>query len=359
MSTDKMTVAPQSSGEITPENPVGIKGIAFLHMTSLDSGYVASVLKDFGFSRLMHQTKCNIDFYRQNGIHVLLSHGETGYERAFAEQHGHSACAMGLWVNDAKKSYELAVERGATPFNSGKVGAPVFTDVPAIYGIGDSILYFIDSENYLGDLGFTNLDNPEIVEDKGFLFIDHLTNNVYKNTMSYWADFYKSIFGFTEIRYFDIKGQKTGLTSFALKSPCGTFSIPINEGNESKSQIEEYLRDYHGAGIQHIAFATTDLLASLDKLDNAIPTLDIDADYYEEAFQRVPQVTEDRDHIKRHQVLVDGDPKGYLLQIFSKNLFGPIFIEMIQRKNHHAFGEGNFTALFKSIERDQERRGVL
>lgn len=177
--------------------------------------------------------------------------------------------------------------------------------------------------------------------------------------MAYWADFYKSVFGFTEVRYFDIKGQKTGLTSFALKSPCKTFSIPINEGNESKSQIEEYLRDYRGTGVQHIALATADLLDTLDKLKQAVATLDIDADYYEEAFQRVPNVTEDKTRVQKHQVLIDGDAEGYLLQIFTKNLLGPIFYEFIQRKNHDAFGEGNFTALFKSIERDQQRRGVL
>ncbi len=207
---------------------------------------------------------------------------------------------------------------------------------------------------------FLPAESPELVEDKGFLSIDHLTNNVYKGTMETWANFYKDIFGFTEVRTFDIKGRKTGLQSYALQSPCKTFCIPINEGTEERSQIEEYLRDYRGPGIQHLAFLTHDLLTTLDKLEGSgIETLDIHPDYYEEAFQRVPQVTEDKDHIRRHQVLIDGDKDGYLLQIFTKNLFGPIFIEFIQRKNHNSFGEGNFQALFESIERDQERRGVL
>ncbi len=342
-------------------NPVGLRGIEFIEFTTLDAAYVHDVLKKFGFSKLMRHRHKALEYYRQHDIHVLVNHGHSGFERAFAEQHGHAICAMGWRVDNAKEAFQEAIRRGAVPFEPGKEGPSDFS-MPCIYGIGDSLIYFVDdyeSKSYLTQEGFDPLPTPELVEDKGFLFIDHLTNNVYKGTMGYWADFYKNIFGFTEVRYFDIKGQKTGLTSFALKSPCQTFSIPINEGNESKSQIEEYLREYRGPGIQHLALASTDLLDSLDRLGGAIPTLDIHENYYEEAFQRVPQVTEDKNRIKQHQVLVDGDEQGYLLQIFTKNLFGPIFIEMIQRKNHHAFGEGNFKALFESIERDQERRGVL
>jgi 4-hydroxyphenylpyruvate dioxygenase len=200
------------------------------------------------------------------------------------------------------------------------------------------------------------LDAPELVAPKGFLAIDHLTNNVEKGTMQAWADFYKHVFGFTEVRYFDIRGVKTGLTSYALRSPDGSFCIPINEGSEEKSQIEEYLREYRGPGIQHLAFLTDDLLASLDAMAGSDgQMLDIDDAYYAEVFERVPNVTEDHGRIRQHQVLVD----GYLLQIFTKNLVGPIFIELIQRKNHLSFGEGNFGALFRSIERDQERRGAI
>ena len=344
------------------ENPLGLRGIAFIEFASHDPAYVDRVFKGLGFSKLMRHNEKKLFYYRQNDIHFLLNHGETGFERAFAEQHGQSICAMGWRVDNAVQAYAKAIERGALPFNSGKAGVCDF-GMPAIYGIGDSIIYFVgedDEPDMLQREGFVPMESPELVEEKGFLRVDHLTNNVYKGTMAYWADFYKNIFGFTEVRYFDIKGQKTGLTSFALRSPDGSFSIPINEGNESKSQIEEYLRDYRGPGVQHLALLTTDLLSSLDRIEDAgIDMLDIDAEYYEEAFQRVPQVTEDRDHIKRHEVLIDGDAEGYLLQIFTKNLFGPIFFELIQRKNHEAFGEGNFTALFKSIERDQERRGVL
>jgi 4-hydroxyphenylpyruvate dioxygenase len=343
-------------------NPLGLRGIEFIEFTTQDPAYMDRVLKGFGFSKLMRHREKALFYYRQNDIHVLVNHAQTGFERAFAEQHGASLCAMGWRVDNAGQAFDDALKRGAMAFVPGKTGQCDLT-LPAIYGIGDSIIYFVgadEQDSYLQQQGFVPLESPELVEEKGFLVIDHLTNNVYKGTMDYWADFYKNIFGFTEVRYFDIKGQKTGLTSFALQSPDKSFSIPINQGNESKSQIEEYLREYRGTGVQHLALLTRDLPASVEKLQGSgIETLDIQPDYYEEAFQRVPQVTEDREQLKRLQILVDGDPEGYLLQIFTKNLFGPIFIEMIQRKNHHAFGEGNFTALFKSIERDQERRGVL
>jgi 4-hydroxyphenylpyruvate dioxygenase len=378
---------PSDQQSAKAENPLGLQGIEFIQFTAArhsghgpesaqgaanqapDQGanhqgpdYVDRILKDFGFSKLLKQRDRNQFYYRQNDIHILVDQAESGFERAFAEQHGTSICAMGWRVKDAQHALEEALRRGATRFIPGKIGAPSL-DLPAIYGIGDSIIYFVgadDRDGYLQRQGFEPMESPEIVPDKGFLRVDHLTNNVYKNTMSYWADFYKSIFGFTEVRYFDIKGEKTGLTSFALKSPDQSFSIPVNEGNESQSQIEEYLREYRGPGVQHLAFLTGDLPASVEKLQGTqIETLDILPDYYREVFQRVPHVTEDRARLEHLQILVDGDEKGYLLQIFTKNLFGPIFIELIQRKNHQAFGEGNFTALFQSIERDQERRGVL
>ena len=201
-----------------------------------------------------------------------------------------------------------------------------------------------------------------MVEDKGFLAVDHLTNNVYQGTMTKWADFYKDVFGFTEVRYFDIKGVKTALISYALQSPCGTFCIPINEGKGNKdNQIDEYLSEYNGPGVQHLAFITDDLVSSLEKLDRSvIDTLHIVPEYYDEIFDRVPWVKEDKDKIREHQILVDSQSENsYLLQIFTKNLFGPIFIEMIQRVNDQGFGEGNFSTLFKSIELNQMERGVL
>jgi 4-hydroxyphenylpyruvate dioxygenase len=235
--------------------------------------------------------------------------------------------------------------------------------VPAVFGIGDSLIYFVDQPHAADKwerLGFVALEQPVLSEGKGFSRIDHLTNNVEKGTMQQWASFYKDVFAFTEVRYFDIRGAKTGLTSYALRSPDGSFCIPINEADEQKSQINEYLDEYKGPGIQHLAFLTDDILASLRKLEGTpIDMLDIDDDYYASIYERVPGVSEDRAEIRRRNVLVDGDETGYLLQIFTKNLIGPIFVEIIQRKNHLSFGEGNFGALFRSIERDQAKRGVF
>lgn len=344
------------------ENPLGIVGIDFIEFTGPDAEAFHRTFRNFGCSRLKKHREKDITLFRQNEIRFLVNMQKGGFAEAFGKAHGQSACAMAIRVKNANEAYQEAVSRGARPFDPSLYGDKEH-NLPAVFGVGDSLIYFIDrfgddaASYYATD--FVELDTPEIVPDKGFRFVDHLTNNLERGTMKDWADFYKGIFGFTEIQYFDIKGKKTGLTSFALKSPCKTFSIPINEASDEKSQIAEYLRDYHGPGIQHIALNSDDLLDSLDRLAGKVETLDIDENYYEEAFQRVPKITEDKTRIMAHQVLVDGDEEGYLLQIFSKNLFGPIFFEMIQRKNHHAFGEGNFGSLFKSIERDQERRGTL
>lgn len=341
----------------TVNNPTGLKGIAFVEFAGGDN--MATAFADFGFSKVKKHRDLEIFYYRQNGIHFFLNQQEKCFAADFAQVHGPSICSMGFLVEDANAAFDAAVKAGARAFE----GSGKSVEAPAIFGIGDSLIYFIDNlteENGLIDQYFVDLAEPELVKEKGFMLVDHLTNNVYKGTMQTWADFYKGVFGFTEIRYFDIKGRKTGLNSYALQSPCKTFSIPINEGTEKKSQIEEYLQEYKGPGIQHLAFLTRDLLASLDEMaGSTIETLDINDDYYETVFDRVPNVKEDKKRIQDHQVLVDGDDEGYLLQIFTKNLFGPIFIELIQRNNHYSFGEGNFQALFNSIERDQERRGVL
>jgi len=335
-------------------NPIGITGIEFVEFASPEPERLDALFTAFGFSRLKRHQARDITYYQQNDIHFLLNREATGFARDFAGAHGPSICSMGWRVEDAQAALAAAKERGARVYE----GERPYTGVPAIYGIGDSLIYFIEGAGYRDEL--IPLEAPLHVEEKGFLAIDHLTNNVEKGTMARWADFYKEVFGFTEVRYFDIRGAKTGLTSYALRSPDGSFCIPINEGSEEKSQIEEYLREYQGPGIQHLAFLSRDLLASLDALDGSqIETLDIEDAYYEEVFERVPNVREDRARIKAHKVLVDGDDEGYLLQIFTRNIIGPIFIEMIQRENHLAFGEGNFGALFRSIERDQERRGVI
>jgi len=345
-------------------NPLNLNGIDFAEISSSAPEKLQKLFLDFGFSKLAkHGQKC-IDLFKQNGIVFTLNYEKGSFGDDFQAKHGPSISAMGWRVKDADQAFKEAVARGAKPCETGDYFYANGTPVPAIYGIGESLIYFIQPDDKgeftYSRFGFDSLQDPIMVEDKGFMLIDHLTNNVYKGTMEEWAKFYKEVFGFEEVRYFDIKGQKTGLTSYALKSPCGQFCIPINEADEAKSQINEYLDEYKGPGVQHLAFLTRDLLASIRQLEGtSIETLDIDPNYYQTVFDRVPNVKEDKKEIERMSVLVDGDEEGYLLQIFTKNVVGPIFIEMIQRENHLSFGEGNFQALFDSIERDQMRRGVL
>jgi len=344
-----------------PKNPIGLDGIEFVEFASPDPQRLHDLFIAFGFSHLMRHESKAIDYYRQNEIHFLINREPRSFAESFYKSHGPCICSMGWRVADGQTAKSRAVERGAKAAEDVDYQTRG-SDIPAIFGIGDSLIYFIDdtSDDRYANMGFRPLDHPQVVPSKHFQFIDHLTNNVYKGTMEKWSNFYKDVFGFTEVRYFDIRGVKTGLTSYALRSPCGKFCIPINEGTEDTSQINEYLREYEGPGVQHLAFLTEDIISSLEAMqDTDIETLDIDDQYYAEVFDRVPGVTEDRKTLQRLKILVDGDEEGYLLQIFTKNIIGPIFIEIIQRKNHLAFGEGNFGALFRSIERDQEKRGVI
>lgn len=347
-------------------NHLGLNGIEFVEFASPDPTRLHALFLEFGFSRVMQHASLPIDLYAQHDIVFLLNRDPNSFAGRFAATHGPSIASMGWRVFDAKKALDTATGRGARAAESpdlSREGAKL----EAIYGIGDSLIYLVDgdplrsvAERY-APLGFVALESPDRVADRGFLVIDHMTNNVFKGTMAMWSDFYKNVFGFSEVRYFDIRGAKTGLTSFALRSPCGKFCIPINEADEKKSQINEYLDEYKGPGIQHLAFATRDILASLDsfKGSDAVSFLDIEEDYYRSVFERVPNVKEDKARIEAHNVLVDGDESGYLLQIFTKNIIGPIFIELIQREAHMGFGDGNFGALFRAIERDQMRRGVF
>lgn len=347
--------------QVSAFNPCGLDGIEFVEFVSNEPEKLDALFKGFGLSKTMRHGSKPIDLYQQGDINFLVNREPASFASKFGAVHGPSICSMGWRVKDAKKALAEATARGGKSRPEGdflRDGKPV----PAIFGIGDSLIYFIDRVETAPweSMGFVPLKTPELVPSKGFSLIDHLTNNVEKGTMQTWASFYKSVFGFEEVRYFDIRGAKTGLTSYALRSPCGRFCIPINEADEKKSQINEYIEEYKGPGIQHLAFMTDDILASLKKLEGTpVEMLDMDEDYYREVFQKFPNVTEDRGEIQKRNVLVDGDEKGYLLQIFTKNLIGPIFIEIIQRKNHFSFGEGNFGALFRSIERDQAKRGVF
>ena len=342
-------------------NPCGLYGIDFVEFVSPEPEKLDALFTAFGFSRTMQHGSRPVDLYRQGDITLLVNRDVDGFAARFGRLHGPSICSMGWRVSDGTAALAEATSRGGTADTGDheKDGRPL----PALRGIGDSLLYFVEGfarADHWGRLGFVPLETPNLVPGKGFTTIDHLTNNVEKGTLGRWATFYKEVFGFTEVRYFDIRGVKTGLTSYALRSPCGSFCIPINEADEAKSQINEYLREYNGPGIQHLAFLTEDLLGSLRALEGSpIQMLDMDDAYYASVFERVPNVVEDKAEIRRRNVLVDGDAEGYLLQIFTRNLVGPIFIELIQRRNQRGFGEGNFGALFRSIEREQARRGVF
>jgi 4-hydroxyphenylpyruvate dioxygenase len=342
-------------------NPLGLRGIEFVEFASPDPDALHRLFLEFGFSRLARHESKQIDYYKQNDIHFLINRETASFGENFQKLHGPSICSMGWRMDDADKALSVACERGAKAAEGDY--ASEGKSLKSIYGIGESQIYFVDNyseKDRYQKMGFVPLASPDIVENKGFIAIDHLTNNVYNGEMAKWCQFYKEIFGFTEVRYFDIRGAKTGLTSFALQAPDRSFCIPINEGTEAKSQINEYLDEYKGPGVQHLAFISHDICDSLKKIQGtSIHTLDIDDEYYGEVFDRVPNVTEDHKQLQDLQILVDGDESGYLLQIFTKNIIGPIFVEIIQRKNHFSFGEGNFGALFRSIERDQQKRGYL
>jgi 4-hydroxyphenylpyruvate dioxygenase len=338
-------------------NPIGLDGIACVEFSAPTEAGLASLdrlCKALGFSLTRSHATERVDLHEQHAICFLVNREPGSFAARFAAEHGPCISSIGLWVEDAEQAIAAAVARGAVRYQG-----PSPLGAPAIFGIGGSLIHLIDKRRDFR-LDFNRLERPVLVPDRGFLAIDHLTNNVEKGTMVEWQRFYKGIFGFTDVRTFDIDGKKTGLHSYALRSPCGRFCIPINEAKDDKSQIAEYLREYKGPGIQHLALLSRDLLTSLRGLaDLGIETLDIENEYYDTVWERVPGVKEDRAAIEALKVLVDGDEEGYLLQIFTREVIGPIFFEMIQRENHLSFGEGNFGALFRSIERDQERRGVL
>ncbi|MEY3012218.1 MAG: 4-hydroxyphenylpyruvate dioxygenase [Pseudomonadota bacterium] len=349
----------------TFDNPLGLRGIDFVEYAHPQPDALADLFSGLGFSRRHTLAGRGIDVWTQRDVTFLVNHETDAFAGRFVAAHGPCISAMGWRVDNAEAAFAEALVRGAVAYEGEDGATPIAA--PAIRGIGGSLIVFVDGwEGHPSPTGrnwraeVRPHAEPMLVQDRGFYAIDHLTNNVQKGQMETWRAFYRDVFGFRDVRTFDIRGEKTGLSSYALRSPDGSFCIPINEGSEDKSQIEEYLREYNGAGVQHIALLTDDLLGSLDRMvGSGIATLDIDPSYYREVFDRVHGVREDPTRIEAHQVLVDGDDDGYLLQIFTQNVIGPIFFELIQRRNHDSFGEGNFGALFRSIERDQERRGVL
>jgi 4-hydroxyphenylpyruvate dioxygenase len=354
--------------KISAENPAGTDGFEFVEFANPDSTALEKLFAQMGFEPVARHKSRNITLYRQGGVNYVLNAERECFGGRFAALHGPCAPAMAWRVVDADHALAHAVERGATSY-LGEAGAKTI-DVPAILGIGGSLIYFIDTFGAKGspyDAEFDWLgERDPAPQGLGIDYIDHLTHNLYRGAMDRWYHFYQNLFNFRQIRYFDISGKKTGLYSRALASPCGRIRIPLNESADDKSQIEEFLHQYKGEGIQHIACGCKDIYAAVKRLSaNGLNFMPPPPDtYYKRIAARLPGHTEPTDALQESGILIDGEvvegsaPK-LLLQIFSKTVIGPIFFEFIERKGDEGFGEGNFKALFESIEADQIARGVL
>jgi 4-hydroxyphenylpyruvate dioxygenase len=343
------------------DNPMGTDGFEFVEYTAPDPELLRRVFDRMGFPAVAKHRSKNVTLHRQGDINFIINADPSSYAQQFAKAHGPSACAMAFRVKDAVFAYRRALELGAKP---GPVTAgPMELNIPCIEGIGGSLVYLVDryGERTIYDVDFVPVPGAETNVGSRLTLIDHLTHNVSRGNMNKWAGFYEQLFNFREIRYFDIEGKKTGLFSRAMTSPCGKIRIPINESQDDKSQIEEYLREYQGEGIQHIALAAEGIYATVDVLRaRGVEFQDTPDTYYEGVNARVTGHREDLEELKKRRILIDGSSDtGILLQIFTKNVIGPIFFEIIERKGNEGFGEGNFRALFESIELDQERRGVI
>jgi 4-hydroxyphenylpyruvate dioxygenase len=360
--------------KFTPwENPMGTEGFEFIEYAAPDPAAMAGVFERMGFRAIARHRHKEVTLYRQGEINFILNADPESFAQRFARAHGPSVCAIAFRVQDAASAYRRATSLGAWGFAN--QAGPGELNIPAIKGVGDSLIYFVDRwrgkngarPGDIGNIGFYDVDFEPLEgaaldpAGHGLRYIDHLTHNVHRGRMKEWAEFYERIFNFREIRYFDIEGQVTGVKSRALTSPCGKIRIPINEeGNEKSGQISEYLDTYRGEGIQHIAMGARDLLATVDALRaSGVKLLDTPDTYYELIDKRIPGHGENIAQLSERRILIDGRPGELLLQIFSENQLGPIFFEFIQRKGDEGFGEGNFKALFESMELDQMRRGTL
>jgi len=335
------------------------------------------VFEQMGFTPVAKHRHKDVTLYRQGGINFIVNAEPDSFAQRFARQHGPSVCAIAFRVQDAKFAYERAVGLGAWGYAD--TAGPGELNIPAIKGVGDSLVYLVDrwrgkngaQPGDIGNIGFFDVDFealPGIGGDaglnphgNGLTYIDHLTHNVHRGRMNEWAEFYERLFNFREAKYFDIEGQVTGVKSKAMTSPCGKIRIPINEeGKEKAGQIQEYLDKYKGEGIQHIAMGSDNLVDTVDALRaSGMVLLDTIDTYYELVDKRIPGHGESVEALQKRKILIDGVAGKLLLQIFSENQLGPIFFEFIQRKGDDGFGNGNFKALFESIELDQMRRGVL
>ena len=367
------TLAPTAAWD----NPMGTDGFEFIEYAAPDPAAMGRSFEAMGFKPVARHRHKNVTLYRQGTINFLINAEPDSFAQRFARLHGPSVCAIAFRVHDAKAAYERAITLGAWGY-AGKAG-PGELNIPALKGIGDSLIYLVDrwrgkggaQPGDIGNIGFYDVDFealPGLSAEEalqpfghGLTYIDHLTHNVHRGRMGEWANFYERLFNFREIKYFDIEGQVTGVKSKAMTSPCGKIRIPINEeGKEKSGQIQEYLDMYGGEGIQHIAMGSDDLYATVDALRaSGVRLLDNIATYYELVDQRIPGHGEPLEALQQRKILIDGVAGKLLLQIFSENQLGPIFFEFIQRKGDDGFGNGNFKALFESIELDQIRRGVL
>lgn len=355
------------------ENPAGLDGFEFIEFSAPSKGVLEPVFEAMGFTKIARHRSKDVELWRQGGINLITNYEPSSAAWFFGREHGPSACGMGFRVRDTRAAYDYLLEQGAEPVsvNTG----PMELRIPGIRGIGNSIIYLIDrygtgdDDLNIYDIDFEYLEGVDRhPEGCGFELIDHLTHNVHNGRMTYWADFYEALFNFREIRYFDIKGEYTGLTSKALTAPDGKIRIPLNEeGKGGGGQIEEFLRAFNGEGIQHIALICDDLIACYDRLKkNGVPFMTAPPEtYYTMLAERLPGHGEPTEELQKRGILLDGTTAGdeprLLLQIFAEPQIGPVFFEFIQRKGDYkeGFGEGNFKALFESIERDQVTRGVL
>ncbi len=350
------------------ENPIGLDGFEFLEFTAPKKGMLEPIFEAMGFTLVARHKSKDVELWRQGDINLLSNYEKKCHAAYYAEEHGPSACGMAFRVKDSQHAYKEVLARGAQPMDTHT--GPMELKLPAIKGIGGAMLYLIDryeGENTIYDIDFNWIEGVDRhPEGCGFHTLDHLTHNVYRGRMNFWAGFYEKLFNFKEIRYFDIKGEYTGLLSKAMTAPDGKIRIPLNEeAVGGGGQIEEFLMKYNGEGIQHIAFACDDLVACLDKLKAKgmkfmTPPPNT---YYDMLEERLPGHGENVDELQKRGILLDGTTENgeprLLLQIYSETVIGPVFFEFIQRKQDEGFGEGNFKALFESIERDQVNRGVL
>lgn len=364
---EEMKLGGKRSGQVTSvDNPMGTDGFEFVEYAAPDPELLRRLFSTMGLPAVAHHRSKDVTLHKQRDINFIINAESDSFAQEFARAHGPCACAMAFRVKDANVAFKRALELGATavPGNPG----PMELNIPAIEGIGGSRLYLVDryGDKSIYDIDFDYAEDWQAEAaalDTGLTYIDHLTHNVHRGQMSVWAEFYEKLFNFREIRYFDIAGKHTGLFSKAMTSPCGKIRIPLNESQDEHSQIEEYLRDYKGEGIQHIALGTDDIYRTVEQLkEKGVELQDTNDAYYEMIDERVPGHGEPMEELRNLKILIDGAPEdnlGLLLQIFTKNVIGPIFFEIIQRKGNEGFGEGNFKALFESLELDQIRRGVL